>query len=77
MTAYRTSFDTHEQAVAECLFLGLMAPDDGKAQAAALLAEQLAAQGGLDAEAVERCKASALERFELEAAEGNEPHPAA
>ncbi len=65
MTRYRTSFDTDEQAVVEALFLGLMAPGESEAAAAAKLAEELAA--GMDAATVEMCKAAALERFELDA----------
>lgn len=63
MTRYRTSFDTDEQAVVEALFLGLMAPS--KSETAAKLAEELAA--GMDAATVEKCRAAALERFELDA----------
>jgi hypothetical protein len=65
VTSYRTSFDTDEQAVIEALFLGLMAPGKSEAAAAAKLAEELAA--GMDAATVEKCKAAALERFELDA----------
>lgn len=65
VTRYRTSFDTDEQAVVEALFLGLMSPGESEAQAAAALAEELAA--GMDEATVEQCKAAALERFELEA----------
>ena len=65
MTSYRISFDTDEQAVVEALFLGLMAPGKSEAAAAAKLAEELAA--GMDAATVEKCKAAALERFELDA----------
>ena len=65
MTRYRASFDTDEQAVVEALFLGLMAPGKSEAAAAAKLAEELAA--GMERATVERCKAAALERFELEA----------
>jgi hypothetical protein len=54
---------TQEQALAEA-FLALMAPDERKAQAAALLAEQLAV--GLDAATVEQAQAHALEQYELE-----------
>ena len=64
MTHYRTSFDTDEQAVVEALFLGLMAAGESEAQAAAALAEELAA--GMDSATVEKCKAAALERFEAE-----------
>ena len=65
MTRYRTGFDTDEQAVVEALFLGLMAPGKSEAAAAAKLAKELAA--GMDAATVEKCKAAALERFELDA----------
>jgi len=63
---YRTTFSTPEQAVAEALFLGLMAPGESEAQACALLAEEIARDHGLDEQAVELCKAAALERFEAE-----------
>ena len=65
MTAYRSTFETIEQALVEALFLGLMAPGEEEAQAAALLAEELAY--GLDAESVELCKAAALETTEVPA----------
>ena len=65
VTRYRTSFDTDEQAVVEALLLGLMAPGESEAEAVAMLAEELAA--GMDEATVEKCKAAALERFELEA----------
>jgi hypothetical protein len=65
VTRYRTSFDTDEQALVEALFLGLMAPGKSEAAAAATLAEELAA--GMDAATVEKCRAAALERFELDA----------
>jgi hypothetical protein len=55
---------TQEQALAEALFLALMAPDERKAAAATLLAEQLAV--GLDAATVAQAKAHALERWEAE-----------
>jgi hypothetical protein len=48
----------------EPLFLGLMAPGDLKAEAASVLAEELAA--GMDEEMTETCRATALERLELE-----------
>ena len=57
-----------EQALAEALFLALMAPGESEAQAASKLVEELAA--GLDAAAVELAKAAALERFEHEAERG-------
>jgi hypothetical protein len=44
-----------------------MAPGESEAQAARMLAEELAANFGLDAAAVELAKAAALERFEHEA----------
>ena len=65
MTRYRTSFDTNEQGVVEALFLGLMAPGEAEAEAASVLAEELAA--GMDEATVERCRGAALERCELEA----------
>ena len=43
MTGYRRTFTTPEPAVAEALFLSLLAPDDHKVQAATMLAEQRAA----------------------------------
>ena len=43
-----------------------MAPDDEKAQACALLAEEIAADNGFDDATVELAKVAALERFELE-----------
>jgi hypothetical protein len=55
---------TQEQALTRALYLGLTAPDDKKAQAAAMLAEEFAV--GLDESTVETCKASALERFEAD-----------
>ena len=64
MTRYRTSFDTDEQAVVEALFLGLMAPGESEAEAASVLADELAT--GMDETTVEKCKAAAPERFELE-----------
>ena len=66
MTSYRSRFDTPEQALAEALFLGLMALGESEAQAASWLAEEIAV--ALDAETVELCKAHALERFEAELA---------
>jgi hypothetical protein len=66
VTRYRTTFSTPEQALAEALFLGPMAPDEGAAQACALLAEQIAVDNGLDEKDVELAKAAALERFEAE-----------
>ena len=42
-----------------------MAPGEAEAEAASVLAEELAA--GMDAATVEQCKAAALERFELDA----------
>jgi hypothetical protein len=57
--------DADEQAVVEALFLGLMAPGESEAQAAATLAEELAA--GMDEATLELCRAAALERFEAEA----------
>lgn len=65
VTQYRTSFDTPEQALAEALFLELMAPGESEAQACAMLAEEIAA--GLDEHTVELCKAAALERYEAKA----------
>ncbi len=59
--SYRTP-ETQEQALTLALYLGLIAPDDGKAETAALLAEDLAA--GLDAGTVEVCKAAASEQAE-------------
>ena len=53
---------TQEQALTLALYLGLSAPDDRKAQIAAVLAEDLAR--GLDESTVELCKAAALERWE-------------
>jgi hypothetical protein len=41
-----------------------MAPGESEAEAASVLAEQLAA--GMDGATVEKCKAAALERYELE-----------
>jgi hypothetical protein len=74
VTRYRTSFETYEQAVVsfetyeqavvEALFLGLMAPGEAEAAAAAKLVEELAV--GLDEATLEQCKAAALERFEAE-----------
>jgi len=55
VTRYRTSF---------ALFLGLMAPGESEAETASVLAEELAA--GMDEATVEKWKAAALERFELE-----------
>ena len=49
------TFSTSEQALVE-----------GAAQACALLAEQIAADNGLDENDVELAKAAALERFEAE-----------
>ena len=66
MIRYRSTFSTPEQALAEALFLGLMAPGESEAQACAMLAEEIAADNGLD-ETVELAKAAALERFELDA----------
>jgi hypothetical protein len=43
-----------------------MAPTETEAQACAMLAEQLAAENGLDERTVELAKAAALERFEAE-----------
>jgi hypothetical protein len=62
MTRYRQP-TTQEQALAEALYLGLIAPGDEEAQAAAQLAEEIAE--GLDVSTVELCQAFALERFEL------------
>ena len=45
MTRYRSTFDTPEQALAEALLLGLMAPGDSEARACAMLAEELEAGG--------------------------------
>jgi hypothetical protein len=64
VTRYRTNFATDEQAVVEALFLGLMAPGESEAAAASMLASELAA--GMDEATVEKCRAAALERFELE-----------
>jgi hypothetical protein len=55
---------TVEQALAEALYLALIAPGDEEAQAAVILAEELAR--GLDESTVELCQAQALERFEAE-----------
>lgn len=55
---------TLEQALSEALYLGLVAPGDEEAQAAAMLAEDLAQ--GMDEATVEMCKAHALERFEAD-----------
>jgi hypothetical protein len=66
MARYRTTFSTAEQALVEALFLGLMAPGEGEAQACAMLAEEIAVEHGLDEQTVELAKAAALERFELE-----------
>ena len=63
MIRYRTSFDTDEQAIMEALFLGLMAPGESEAEAAANLAEELSP---VDDATVGKCKAAALEWFELE-----------
>ena len=60
MTQYRSTFTTPEQALAEALFLALMAPGESEAQAAAMLAEEIAADHGLDEQAVEFAKAAAL-----------------
>jgi hypothetical protein len=65
VTRYRTSFDTDEQAVVEALFVSFMAPGKSETDSAAKLAEELAA--GMDAATVNKCKAAALERFELDA----------
>ena len=64
MTRCRTSFDTDEQALVEALFLGLMAPGESEAEAVSVLAEELAP--GMDEATLEKCKAAALERYELE-----------
>ena len=44
MTLYRSTFDTPKQALAEALFLELVAPGEPEAQAASMLAEELAAR---------------------------------
>ncbi len=54
---------TQEQALTLAVYLGLIAPDDERARASAMLAEELSA--GLDKSTVEICRASALERFEV------------
>ncbi len=69
MTQYRSTFETAEQALAEALFLALMAPGESEAQAASMLADELASDFGRDAAAVELAKAAALQRFEHEAAQ--------
>jgi len=51
---YRSRFRTPEQAVAEALFLALMAPDEPRARLCARLAEGIAAEHRLDAQAVEQ-----------------------
>jgi hypothetical protein len=43
VTRYGTGFDTDEQAVVEAFFLGLRAPGESEAEAASMLAEELAA----------------------------------
>jgi hypothetical protein len=62
------ALDLHdpEDALVAALFLGLMAPGEDEAQACAMLVEQIAAEHGLDEQAVELAKAAALERFEAE-----------
>jgi hypothetical protein len=66
VSRYRSTFSTPEQALTEALFLGLMAPGEDEAQACALLAEQIAAEHGVDEQTVELAKAAAFERFEAE-----------
>jgi hypothetical protein len=66
-TNNRSTLDRPEQALAEALFLALISPGESEAQAASTLAEELAADFGLDAAAVKLAKAAALERFEHEA----------
>jgi hypothetical protein len=56
--------ETPEQALTLALYLRLTAPDDRKAPAAGIVADELSL--GLDASTVELCKAVALERFEAE-----------
>ena len=58
---------TREQALTLAYYIILVAPDDEKAQAARILAEEFAA--GLDESTVEICKAAALERWEADVAE--------
>ena len=60
MSCYREP-TTQEQALVEALFLGLMAPGEDEAQAAAMLAEEFPV--GMDESTVEKAKAYALERF--------------
>jgi len=54
---------TREQALTLAYYI-LAAPDDDKAQAAGILADEFAAS--LDESTVEMCKASALERWEAD-----------
>lgn len=63
MPAYRTP-ETQEQALTLALYLCLCAPDDDKAKAAGMLADNLAL--GLDENTVETCKAAAMERWEAD-----------
>ena len=55
---------TVEQALVEALYLELIAPGDGEAQAAAMLAEQFKA--GVDENTIAAFRAAARERFEVE-----------
>ncbi len=59
---------TQEQALVEALSLGLMAPDDEKAQAAGMLAEELAVV--LDEATVEKAKSLGEGRVEIHIGRG-------
>ena len=55
---------TREQALTLAYYIILVAPDDEKAQAARILADEYGA--GLDESIVEICRAAALERWEAD-----------
>ena len=59
---------TMEQALVEAFYLELIAPDKGKAQAAAILAAHFATD--LDGPTISMCRAAARERYEAEESNG-------
>ncbi len=56
------------QALVEAFYLELIAPDEGKAKAAAILAAEFATD--LDEPTINTCRAAARERYEVEESNG-------